>query len=159
MSGDNNHRRENTLLRLCARPDVTAELVDTADQLLAAEIDWTYLIRAAFQHQLIPLVDRILQQLGVPEVPGDILQALRYRIDKNRERNEYLADQWFTLIRSFASAGMQTPILIQGSPTTARVYGEQLMLPPAQRSLLRPKRAKKSRRTYPETTAALTERR
>ncbi len=124
MSGGNNHMQENALLRLCARPFVTAEVIDTAGQLLSAEIDWTYLIRAGFQQQLIPLLDRILQQVREPRVPGDILHALRYRIEKNQERNEYLAQEWFAVSGSLASALAGTPLPIQGPPVTARAYGD-----------------------------------
>lgn len=124
MSSSDGHLQENALLQLCARPHVTAEVANTASQLLSAEIDWTYLIRAGYQHQLIPLVDRTLQQVGEPQVPGDILYSLSYRVKKNHQRNRYLANQWFALSQRFASAGMQTPIPIQGPPLTARVYGD-----------------------------------
>lgn len=123
MSASDTHTRENTLLQLCARPQVTAEDINTADHLLSAEIDWTYVIRAAFQHELIPLVNRMLQQVGEPRVPGDILYALGYRVDQNQARNEYLANAWLTLGQTFVRAGVHPPILIQGSPVTAKMYG------------------------------------
>jgi hypothetical protein len=124
MGSSDSHMQENALLQLCARPHVTAEIIDTADELVSADIDWTYLIRVGFQHQLIPLLDRTLQQVGEPQVPGDILQALSYRIEKNHQRNRYLADEWLASSESLTSAGVRTPILIQGPPLTARVYGD-----------------------------------
>ena len=121
------HQREHTLLQLCARPDPTVDVLDRAVQLLSVDVDWTYFIQAGFDHQVIPLIDRLLQLVGDPPVPVDLLEALRYRVGQNHKRNQYLADQSLALRQRLTSARIEQLWQIQGPPLTAKVYSSLVL--------------------------------
>lgn len=136
MSGSNRYQRENKLLILCTRPDVSGELIQVAAGLLAEEIDWGYLARVALAHQVIPLVNRTLQQLGEPTVPGDILYALNHRVEAQLRYSESVIEQWPDSSHKLAAAGVQAPIVIQGPPLSESATGDSFLNPSGSLAIL-----------------------
>ena len=119
---DRSRSREHQALLLCARTHFSPAVLQAMEDLLADDIDWTYLVRIALSHQVIPLLDRCLQSIGEPTVPGDLLYALRIRVEQNRQRNEGLATALRESMDDLDRAGIAA-IAFDGPVLAALAYG------------------------------------
>ena len=119
---DRRREREHRALLLCTRtlldPAVPRMMVDS----LTGDIDWTYLVRIALAHQVVPLLDRCLQSIGEPTVPADLLHALRVRGEQNHRRNEQLAAAVHECMDALNRAGVAA-IALDGPLVAVLAYG------------------------------------
>jgi hypothetical protein len=71
-------RPEDELLLGCARTGIDAQGAARIRSLLQRELDWSYLIRAALVHRVMPLLYGNLNRIGQDLVPETPLARLRY---------------------------------------------------------------------------------
>ncbi|MGH7318889.1 MAG: nucleotidyltransferase family protein [Candidatus Rokuibacteriota bacterium] len=119
---DRSRDREHQALLLCARTPVGPAVLQAMADLLAGDIDWTYLVRIALSHQVVPLLDRCLQPIGDPPVPADLLYALRVRVEQNRRRNEELAAALRECMDDLDGAGVAA-VALDGPVVASLAYG------------------------------------
>ncbi|MHB8645822.1 MAG: nucleotidyltransferase family protein, partial [Thermomicrobiales bacterium] len=92
------HRRENAFLRAAARlaPDLAALAP-------ASALDWPYLLRAADQQGITPLLHAALQSAGVPALAA-VLAGLHAAYWQNHFRNRALMAELARILGAAATA-------------------------------------------------------
>jgi hypothetical protein len=116
-------RIENDLLLCCGTTLNTPGKVSRIRRLAQGGIDWSYLIRAARRHGVMPLLYWNLKEIHFKTVPEGVLKELcnDYRI--NMIRNLFLSGKLFNLLDLFQSNGISV-IPYKGPTLSALAYGD-----------------------------------
>jgi hypothetical protein len=92
-----NLRPEDQLLLYCARTTVDEEAASQVQVLTNQTMDWSYLVKNAVHHRVIPLLFRSLQRLCPNSVPKEVLTGLRGYCAGIGRRNLYLTAELLKL--------------------------------------------------------------
>ena len=79
---------------------------DRLRALLAAEIDWTYLIGTALAHRVTPLLCHAFRRLAGVMIPEDLMVALQTYSDDNAARNRDLAVELCAVVGDLRREGI-----------------------------------------------------
>jgi hypothetical protein len=114
---------ELQLLLACARvrPNQTDEAA--VRKILDGAIDWTVFARKALEHGLAEIAGYGLARAAPDRVPAEILDALHGVLDRARQRNQLLFDEFARLIEALAKAGISA-IPIKGPVLALDAYGD-----------------------------------
>lgn len=116
-------RPEIELLLGCARHNVDAAQARRIKELLREPLDWTYLLRMAHRHKLVPLLYRHLQSIHAAGVPAEHLAYLRDGFISNTARNHTLTVELLRILKTFAAH--EIPALAYKGPALAvQAYGQ-----------------------------------
>jgi Uncharacterised nucleotidyltransferase len=114
-------RPEIQLLLCCARTDVNSEQAAQIRSLLHGDVDWTYLIRIALQHRVMPLLYWNLHATCPEAVPETILNQLQRRFYANTMHNLLLVRELLTLLSMLEERGVPA-IPYKGPVLAASAY-------------------------------------
>jgi hypothetical protein len=115
-------RPEVRLLLVCARTYLDAQDASRIKSLISKDIEWTYLVRIARTHAVMPLLYRTLNSTCSDTVPKETLEELREHFYANAGRNLFLAKELLKLLQLF-EAGKISAIPYKGPTLAACVYG------------------------------------
>jgi hypothetical protein len=116
-------RPEIELLLGCARRSVDEAQAFRIKELLREPLDWTYLLRMAHRHKLVPLLYRHLQSIHAAGVPAEHLAYLRDGFISNTARNHSLTIELLRILKTFAAH--EIPALAYKGPALAvQAYGQ-----------------------------------
>jgi len=117
------NRPENDLLLCCATTSSSPEQLSQIRGLIQGDIDWTYLMRAARRHGVMPLLYCNLKKTHFETVPDGVVKELcnEYRI--NMIRNLFLTAQLFNLLDLFQDNGVSA-IPYKGPTLSVLAYGD-----------------------------------
>lgn len=116
-------RPEAELLLCCARTRLEPATAERIRHLLQKEIDWTYLLRTAAGHNLIPLLYWNLNRTGPEAVPPTILAQLRVAFQANATRNLILTGELIKLLELFEAHDLPA-IPYKGPVLAASLYDD-----------------------------------
>ena len=117
------HRPEVALLLCCARTNLSSENVEQMRGLLHSEMDWTYLLRMAGGHGLIPLLYFNLKNNFPDLVPAPITDRLHVQFLANAGRNVFLAEELLKILALFETNAI--PAIPHKGPVLAvSLYGD-----------------------------------
>src|SRR5262249_61831956 len=94
----NTPRAELRLLLYCARTYLEARETNQIKSLVSKDIEWTYLVRIARTHAVMPLLYRTLHSTCPDAVPNEILELLRHHFYANAGRNLFLAKELLKIL-------------------------------------------------------------
>jgi len=118
----NNLSPEDNLILSCTKLFLNSGRPEEVRGILEKEIDWSYLIRKAHSHGVLPLLYQGLNTS--PElVPGDVLNRLKKEFHANTGSNLYLTGKLLELLDLFKSNGISA-IPYKGPVLSASVYGD-----------------------------------
>lgn len=115
-------RSEVELLFCCARTHIDSEIAERIRTLLQQDIDWAYLIQAAAQHGVIPLLYQSLNTTCPEAVPKANLAQLRNYFHTNAQRNLFLTKELLKLLNLFESHSIPA-IPFKGPVLAVSAYG------------------------------------
>jgi hypothetical protein len=116
-------RPEKQLLLGCARTRFDAAGAHEIRTLLRADIDWTYLLAAADEHSVTPLLYRQLQHAGSAEIPKEVWSGLTEKARRNTIRTLYLTAELVRILDGFQASGVLA-VPYKGPVTAAQAYGD-----------------------------------
>ncbi len=115
-------RPELGLLCRCARTDIGEQQAKRIKTLAEKDIAWSYLLREALAHRVMPLVYRALSFSCPDAVPGPVLQQFRSSFYANAGRNLFQAKKLIELLDLLNSH--EIPAIAFKGPTLAvSIYG------------------------------------
>jgi hypothetical protein len=115
-------RLEAELLLLCAVSHMEPERADRVRALLRENVDWTYLLRMAGRHRVMPLLYWNLNAICPNGVPKDILDELRDHFLANGQRNLILTGELLRILKVLEER--EVPAIPYKGPVLATVaYG------------------------------------
>lgn len=117
-----NHAAEIELLLLCARTGLQPETGQRVQSILAAGIDWEFLLNSAARHGLMPLLYWNLKKIGSAAIPQPYLQQLQTRFEQNAQQNLLLTQELVRLLKQFEQQSI-TALPFKGPLLAATVYG------------------------------------
>lgn len=113
---------EIELLLCCSNTHPDPHQLTRIQALVRQPLDWTYLVERATHHNILPLVDRQLQQIDSGSIPSEVLAQIHANFDGNFQRNLYLTAELLKLSRLFETH--QIPMLSFKGPILAQIaYG------------------------------------
>jgi len=117
------NRPENELLLCCGTTLNSPEKVSRIRRLTQGDMDWSYLIRAARRHGVMPLLYCNLKETYFETVPEGVVKELcnEYRI--NMIRNVFLTGKLFNLLNLFQANGISA-IPYKGPTLSVLAYGD-----------------------------------
>jgi hypothetical protein len=118
-------RPEDELLIESVRNSVGQSDVVTIKRLLGNSVDWSYLIRTATRHQVLPLLHRALgaaESVGAAVAPT-ARRAVQQELDTRVNRNRQLASELVRLVRLGADAGLAL-LPFKGAVLAYDIYGD-----------------------------------
>ena len=113
---------EIQLLLCCARTYINTTTADRIENLLQEELDWDYIIKAAYRHGLIPLLYNSLNNTCPEAVPQAILSQLQNLFNANALRNAFLAEKLLKALNLFQTHDIPA-VSYKGPILAASVYG------------------------------------
>ncbi|HLO83723.1 MAG TPA: nucleotidyltransferase family protein [Nostocaceae cyanobacterium] len=114
-------RPENELLLCCARTFIDAKISDRIQSLLKENIDWTYLIKTAENHGIVPLLYFNLNSTCPKSVPQIILDNLRTSFQENAAWSMSLTGELIIVLKMFADN--EIPVIpFKGATLAACAY-------------------------------------
>jgi Uncharacterised nucleotidyltransferase len=117
-----NSTAEAELILCCSRTQMDAAQQERLQTLVRQSLDWDYIIERAAHHNILPLLDRQLQQIDGSNIPPHVLTQLRTNFDRNFQNNLRLTLELVKLSRLFADRSI--PLLAFKGPVLAQqVYG------------------------------------
>jgi hypothetical protein len=114
---------ENELLLSCTTMFGGHEKVAWINKLTQRDIDWTYLIRTARRHGVMPLLYWNLKETHVETMPEGVLKELRDEYRINMIRNLVLTAKLFSLVDLFQTNGISA-IPYKGPTLSVLAYGD-----------------------------------
>ena len=115
-------RPEAEVLFQCARTHVDAETAHRIKALIREDLDWRYLLRAAYRHRVGSLIYWQLKATCAEAVPKDILNRLQDRFRQTNKRNLLLASELRRILKLFEAEGI--PVMpFKGPVLAVAVYG------------------------------------
>ena len=118
-------RPEHELLLECVRSGVGEFDVATIKRLLGDSADWSYLIRSATRHQVLPLLHRAVvaaENAGAAVAPS-ASRAIQQELDTRITRNRQLATELVRLVRLGADTGLAL-LPFKGAVLACDIYGD-----------------------------------
>jgi len=114
---------ENDLLLCCATTSSSPEKPSQIRGLIQGDIDWTYLIRTARRHRVMPLLYWNLKETHFETMPEGVLKELcnEYRI--NMIRSLFLTGNLFNILDLFQANGISA-IPYKGPTLGVLAYGD-----------------------------------
>lgn len=118
-------RPEDELLLECVRNSLGQSDVVILKQLLGSTGDWSYLIRSATRHQVLPLLHRALAaaESAGATVPPTARIALQQELDTRITRNRQLAAELVRVVRLGGDAGLAL-LPFKGAVLACDIYGD-----------------------------------
>ena len=111
------------LLLLCARLTVDPQAEAQIKARLQQTVDWNFLITAAQQHRMLPLVYRTLGRIAPNDVPELAMRRLRSAFHQNARRNLFLTAELLQVMDIFRAH--EIPCIPYKGPVVASlVYGD-----------------------------------
>lgn len=95
--------REDRLLLLSARTELSEEIELEISSLLKQKVDWDYLIKRSKKHKLTPLLYWNLNILDLESVPHEVMGELRSFFDINARKNLLLSSELIKILNCFES--------------------------------------------------------
>lgn len=102
----NSSRPEVNVLLDCARTCLDAERRSRIKSLISKNINWTYLLRIARGHGVMPLLYRTLNSTCSDALPKEILQKLRQHFYDNTGHNLFLTKELIKVVELFDAHGI-----------------------------------------------------
>jgi len=115
-------RPEVELLLRCARTRIDAEGAGRIRDLAGKDLDWTGLIRGAFQQGVMPLLARNLHSTCADVVSPEVLGRLQGCFATNAARNLFLISELLNILGMLADRGIPA-IPLKGPVLAGSVYG------------------------------------
>jgi hypothetical protein len=119
-------RPEETLVLECVRNSIGQSDIATIKRLVGnTSLDWSYLIRIATRHQVLPLLHRAMvdaQNAGVAIAPTAVA-AVQQELNPRITRNRRLAVELVRLVRLGADAGLAL-LPFKGVVLACDIYGD-----------------------------------
>jgi hypothetical protein len=116
-------RPENNLLLCCATASSSPEKLSQIKGLIQGDIDWTYLIRAARRHGVMPLLYWNLKESHFETIPEGVVKELCNEYRVNLIRNLFLTAKLFNLLDLFEANGISA-IPYKGPTLSVLAYGD-----------------------------------
>lgn len=116
-------RVEEELLLHCAYPHPDRGRDDRIKVLYRNSMDWSYLIRIAHFHGLIPLLYKSLSAIHPEDIPEWVLEKLRQHFLINARRNILLTEELLRLLSLFKDEGISA-IPYKGPTLAVLAYGD-----------------------------------
>ncbi len=116
-------RPEIELLLCCARTHIDPATAKRIKTLLQTDIDWTYLLRTARRHGVMPLLYWSLHTTYPETVPQATLAQLRDHFQTNTRRNIFLTKELLRLLNLFEAHGVPA-VPLKGPVLAVSVYGD-----------------------------------
>lgn len=118
---DYQSRPEIALLLACAQTQLEHQQIELLRQLAQQPINWAYVLKAAANHGLLPLLYQNLAATCADLVPPDTLNQLQNNFRKTSLRNLFLTQELLHLLEQFAVH--QIPVIpYKGLVLAASVY-------------------------------------
>ncbi len=114
---------EQQLMLLCARVELEVDHWHRIRDLLALEIDWGLLTRAARHHGVVPLLARHLHRIGADRCPRSALEELLAESRRILEANFRLVAELAELIDLFHGEGIPA-VPFKGPVAAIAYYGD-----------------------------------
>lgn len=114
---------EIELLLCCARIDVDGGRAARVRELVQRVTNWEYLLQAALQHRVMPLLYWQLKALCPEAVPEDFMNRLRDYFFLNAARNHLLTEELCKLLKLLAKHNIAA-VPYKGPALAAAVYGD-----------------------------------
>lgn len=115
-------RPELTLLRACATLVLSPERRQSIQELVQTNLDWCYVLKAAVQHRMVPMLYQGLYQTCPEAIPPDIEQYLNRHCQVNTLKNLFFDRKCQEILAWFEAAHI--PAIAYKGPTLAKVaYG------------------------------------
>jgi len=121
-------RPEEKLILCCTRTRMDDANTGLISALLQENIDWDYLLQAAFQHKVAPLVYRSLENVAPTGIPGPIRAGLKEQMQAGIQGNLFLTRELLSLITLFNQHDIQV-LPYKGPLLTASIYGDLMLRP------------------------------
>jgi Uncharacterised nucleotidyltransferase len=113
---------EIELLLCCSRTHPDPIQIARIQALVQQPLDWNYLLERATYHNVLPLLDRQIQQIDLHAIPPEVIAQLRANFNDNFQRNLRLTAELVKLSRLFESQSI--PMLSFKGPILAQIaYG------------------------------------
>jgi Uncharacterised nucleotidyltransferase len=113
---------EIELLLCCSHTHPDPHQLSRIQELVARQLDWTYILERATHHNILPLLDRQLQLIQAHQIPSAVIAQIHTNFNENFQRNLYLTSELLKLGRLFAA--QQIPMLSFKGPILAQIaYG------------------------------------
>jgi hypothetical protein len=117
-----NHRTEIELLLTCSRFPFGPGGPPALRQLVGADLDWSFLSKAASRHGVLPLLCHRLLAHCRDLVPGPVSDQLREELRQNAQRNLALAHELVRILSLFAAQGISA-VPFKGPILAVSAYG------------------------------------
>lgn len=98
-------RLERELLIRCARWPIDPQSIDVVRKLSLSDLKWSYVLRLAEYHRIVPLLHRYLDSAG-GDIPAPVRESLRSRYIENCKANLLLFAELVRLCRSLDTEGI-----------------------------------------------------
>lgn len=115
-------RPEKQLLLCCARTRLDCGAAARIRALVCGGLDWAYLLAAAGEHGVVPLLSRQLQAACPQDVPPPWREELRKEFQRNTARNLFLTSELLRILQLFQDHAV-TAIPYKGPALAALAYG------------------------------------
>lgn len=116
-------RPEHELLLCIARKSLDERASDRLRVLLQKEVNWDYLLKAAFDHGLLPLLCTHLKTLGRDLIPPQILGQIRSELFNSSQDNLYLMRQLLSVLHILSANGIRA-LAFKGPILGEMLYGD-----------------------------------
>jgi Uncharacterised nucleotidyltransferase len=114
---------EKRLLVCCARTRTKDPVAEEIRALAAAPLDWNFLISAAAENSILPLVARQLSAVAADVAPPDQLQRLKNAARENALRCLVLTAELIKIVDLFRAQGIEL-IPYKGPVLAVQAYGD-----------------------------------
>jgi hypothetical protein len=116
-------RPEDQVILGCARSSVDQETLDQLRSLTQQDLDWTYLIRTAYRHGVMPLLYQNISTHSLSAVPESARERLQQLFYANLQHNLFLAGALIQFQRLFRENGIRS-VPFKGAVLAASAYGD-----------------------------------
>jgi hypothetical protein len=114
---------EKQLLVCCSRTDINAPAAEEIRRLLGRSLDWAFVLSAAAEHGVSPLLLRNLSSAGANAVPAAQLASLKDHVRAASVRALVLTAELIRILEALSDAGIQA-IPYKGPVIAAQAYGD-----------------------------------
>src|SRR5687768_296591 len=116
-------RAEDQLLLTIARRELDPRAVIEVRELVSTGLDWDYLLATAFNHRLVPLLQKNLSTAAADVVPTHILARLKRESVANSQSVLHLIAKQLNIYRLLKERGIRVAIF-KGAVLAQMAYGE-----------------------------------
>jgi hypothetical protein len=113
---------EADVLLCCARTSMDAVTVARLRALLEQKLDWSFLLKLAYQHEIVPLLYTNLSTTCPEAVPQQVLKQLQSYFQTNTCRNLFLSSELHKLLNLFELQGIAS-LPFKGVALAGSTYG------------------------------------